>query len=351
MNRLLAYFGRLFILLCLLGHGASAFASENSCVDEETLKGFYEKFSLLEQEKEALRTKASSCPAAGEKEDGLSVPLSQKEGRALRYLESKVAQLEEENGKLRDKLKALGALPDEDLAAEEPETESEGAEPKPEAKDLAPKVSEPVADAPLEGPVLPDGVAPTETGAEPADPAPALETGSPETAPVPGEPVPASEEDKKSDIAPVPADTPEHAPELIETGSGGPDSAASIAWNILKSDPLRAQPAPTPAVKSAFEDSCASQYAAFEKGLLKLAKAEGERKTLQELSGQHKVLISGVSGAGSEDSAFLCPDEAASKRLATSLPRLEDALREAESGQQAIQILYQENRKLESGGS
>lgn len=340
MNRLLAYFGRLFILLCLLGHGASAFASENSCVDEETLKGFYEKFSLLEQEKEALRTKASSCPAAGEKEDGLSVPLSQKEGRALRYLESKVAQLEEENGKLRDKLKALGALPDEDLAAEEPETESEGAEPKPEAKDQAPKVSEPVADAPLEGPVLPDGVAPTET-----------ETESPETAPVPEEAVPASEEDKKSDIVPVPADTPEHAPELIETGSGGPDSAASIAWNILKSDPLRAQPAPTPAVKSAFEDSCASQYAAFEKGLLKLAKAEGERKTLQELSGQHKVLISGVSGAGSEDSAFLCPDEAASKRLATSLPRLEDALREAESGQQAIQILYQENRKLESGGS
>lgn len=350
MNRLLAYFGRLFIVLCLLGYGVSAFASENSCVDEETLKGFYEKFSLLEQEKEALRTKLSSCPAAGEKEGGLSVPLSQKDGRTLRYLESKVAQLEEENVKLRDKLKALGSLPDEDLAGEEPEAESEEAEPaledKAKAEETAPKISEPLEDAPLEGPVLPDGVAPAETGGEPADPAPA-----PETAPVPGEPTPASEEDKQSDIQPAPTEAPEPAPELIETGSGGPESAASIAWNLPKSDPLKTQPAPVPAEKSPYEEACASQYGAFENALLKLAKADGERATLRELADQHKALISGVSGAGSEDSAFLCPDEAASKRLEASLPRLEGALRDAESGQQAIQILYLENRKLESGGS
>lgn len=349
MNRLLAYFGRLFIVLCLLGHGVTAFASENTCVDEDTLKGFYEKFSLLEQEKEALRTKLSSCSAEGEKAAELSVTLSQKDGRALRYLESKVSQLEEENDKLRDKLKALGALPDEDIAGEEPEDKPEEAPPEKDvqAEEAAPKISEPVEDVPLEGPVLPDGAVPAE--AETVDPAPAEEKAAPaESAPVPEETVPAPDEDKKSDIAPVPEDAPPSSPELIETGSGGADSAATIAWNILKSDPLRADPA----VKSAYEDACASEYQAFEKGLLKLASVEGERKTLSELSSQHKALVSGLAAAaGGEGSAFLCPDEAASKRLSASLERLEAALADAQGGQQAIQILYQENRKLESGGS
>lgn len=339
MNRLLAYFGRLLIVLCLLGHGASALASENTCVDEETLKGFYEKFSLLEKEKEALRTKLSTCSIAGEQAAELSVTLSQKDGRQLRYLESKVTQLEEENGKLRDKLIALGALPDEAVADDAPEETSEPLVPDKDAKAKGAelKVSEPVADAPLEGPVLPAG-----GGSEAELSDPGVNNGAAPAAETPDE-APSAPQDKKSDIVPVPASP--SAPELIETGSGGPESAAKIAWNILKNDPIRTEASAPIIEKSAYEEGCASRYQAFEKTLLGLTSVQGERKTLQELSEQHRRLIS-----ASDEGTVLCPDQAASARVSETLERLERTIREAATSQQAIQILYYENRKLESGG-
>lgn len=341
MKRLLAYFGRLLFVLCLVGHGvsASAFASQNTCVDEETLKGFYEKFSLLEKEKEALRTKLSTCSIAGEQAAELSVTLSQKDGRQLRYLESKVTQLEEENGKLRDKLIALGALPDEALSGEVNEEASESLVPDKDANTEVPaaKVSEPVADEPLEGPVLPAG---GDAEAEPSDPGLNNSAAPPAETPDDAPPAP---EDKKSDIVPEPASP--SAPELIETGSGGPESAATIAWNILKNDPIRTEAAAPIIEKSAYEEGCALRYQAFEKTLLGLTSVQSERKTLQELSEQHRRLIS-----SSEEGTVLCPDQATSTRVSETLERLERTMREAATSQQAIQILYYENRKLESGG-
>ncbi|MCB1592237.1 MAG: bZIP transcription factor [Alphaproteobacteria bacterium] len=305
MNRLIAYFGRLFIVLCLFGYGLPVFASEPSCVDEDTLNGFYEKFSLLEKEKEALRGKLATCTFSGHDGKELPVTISQKDGRHMRYLESKVAQLQEENEKLKDKLKDLGVLPDEDVP-----DEARGEAPD---EPVLPKIIEDEVQGqdaePIPGKSGDDGKAKAEDGAQGGD---AQENMKPE-------------DRTNYEAAP---------PELIETGSGGPA-------------PQKADPSLTVA-KSAFEDGCVARYTAFEKEILGYAgRNEGEKQTLKQLLTRHRELI---NGSGGDVPSVLCPDEAASARLDTSISRLNSSLSETGSGQQAIQSLYFENRKLESGG-
>lgn len=320
MGRLRVFLGCALMLLCLCGHGFPAFALENSCVDEATLKDFYDKFGLLEQEKEALRNKLATCISGADKAGELAVPLSQKDGRQLRYLESKIAQLQEENNRLKDKLKALG-------------TDAGGEQAAAETANMVtndPVLSEGASQGALENVVAPERA---ESSSERGIPVP-------RTKPVHGSVHPDdAAEDKKSDRS-VPA--PEVAPELIETGSGGPvDPDQAIVWNT--SQPMRAEAVPP--VKSSFEDGCASRYQAFSDKISALAADHGERQTLKELFAQRRALLLAKSGS---KNGFLCPDQTAADNVLHMIAEAESALGQAENGQQAIQMLYYNNKKLES---
>lgn len=299
MSCFLKFFVGSLLLLSLFGGAAGAFASDVNCVDQETLKGFYEKFSLLEKEKESLRGKLASCSVPDTKNDGLDVTIKQKEGRQLRALESKVAQLMEENGRLKDKLKELGALPEEDLTEESDPADTES-KAEPEAVDNP-------SDEPSLSPILPS---------EP--------TSAPESE---------VKKEGKAEVVPL-------LPASIETGSGDPGEVT--AQEIAEVRPQDDSVAPT----SPFEEACRKEYQGLEKKILGRAGNPGEKKTLEELLARYRSLISG-SGEGDTENA-LCPAEEATARLEQSVLALSEAVKGAPSGQGVIQALYHENRRLEA---
>lgn len=344
MKKLVIFHFWLLFVLCLAGHGAVSFAANEqagaSCVEEDTLRGFYEKFSLIEKEKEALRNKLSVCSSGQNEQSSLGIGLSQKEGRELRILESRLAQLEEENKALREKLK------DGDPEKDSSKTSSDASDSK-----ASPAVS-PAAE-PLQDPVLPlkADLEPEQTAAEPE-----AQSDSSNTAPPPPattEIAPEEEQDRNTEPPTVETEKDTSELNLIETKSGEDISVADIRWNgprvfgAVYGPVLSMDSAPVPGS----EDRCAQRREAFEKKLLSLSSDSVEQKSISELG---QSLILNLSNSRSSDSGGdldkgeYCSGALHYEDFSHFLDGVEDELDLAESPQRAIQLLYEKSRKAEA---
>lgn len=318
------------LALCLSGHSVSAFAADTACVDDDTLQGFYEKFSLLEKEKEALRDQLASCSTA-KPDNSLSIPLSQKEGRQLRYLESKITQLEEENKTLKDKLKTYepGAADDNKDGDSEPQKDDTEDESESEEK----------SGDPIDSPVLP---VPREKPENHS---------SPEISPAQEPPV--------IEFAPEPADDKETGEkksgvdrfDKIETGSGANTDSAAFPAQDTPSSPV--QEITDSAEITALTQRCTTLFSDFGNDVSRGAHSENERKTFADLiSSLQDVLIlhayTSLPLPAASGEKVLCPTKESADFAESTVHAIKQRLKSARSAQEKIQILYQEKVKLET---
>lgn len=335
----------LLLTLCLYGYSERVLAADPldgaTCVDEETLRGFYEKFNLIEKEKEALRGKLASCTGGESQESALGLPLPQKDGRELRALESRVAQLEEENKALRERLN-------------DPATDKHSLKTLSDPSDIKTSQASSVASEPRQQPVLP--LKDISEGVEglPDDRTDASENTGLSEFPVSSEVVLEEKQEKGPDI--LVDQTVKNPTELnlVETKSGEVHSISGIQWDAPRAGSSLLGPLPRvpPATASAanhynaMRGQCTKRSEAFGEKIRRLSKDGNEQKALSQL---HMSLLSNLTESLS--SSFVgdpCTNPLAFEEFSRFLDDIEVQLESVESAQRAIQLLYETNRKVES---
>ena len=291
------------------------------CVEQDILHSFENKFILLEQEKEALRAKLSSCVVEqSTSEKKLPVNMSQQDGQRIRYLEERVKELETKNMLLKDKLASLESVEPEGLVGQiEMLDEPESSTLFDESTDMSD-----------ESAVLDDDEARVIDAPDVSDAA---------TFEFADETNEAVKPPALPDVKMAKLDLPQSAAAQDiqnDTGSAIAASEEGKAAYMQQSE------------SRAFADTCFSHLKTLKKQALEKVSTDADQRTVGELSAQYAGLVkenlvkSGVSGAAQcKDSAYYV---SASSQLASITEEIEDA----GTPQRVIQILYQAVKKQES---
>ncbi len=331
----------LLLTLCIFGHSAGSFAVDDevdaSCVDQETLRGFYEKFSLLEKEKESLRNKLSVCTNG---QDVLGLSQSQKDGRELRLLESRIAQLEEENKGLREKMNggepsaSYGSgISEDDSSLSEQEGQG-SATIVPQEKPVRPSALPIMEETEGEDSFVPENNSDEENAMNSVDP------GVPDKESIPA-PLPVVRE--------VEQDTRATALEKLEAESGPDTEVSSITWKAPYSQNNRESLAVDIVSGTLLLDNiCPERFDPFLGTFLERVSNPADQKTLQELLlNTRRLLIRSYLAPHGLAEISACPGDA-SQYFLEKLQALTNRIKDAETGQEVIQAVYQENKVLET---
>lgn len=369
MKKLVNFHFWLLLALCLFGHSVISFAADEqagaSCVDELALRGFYEKFSLIEKEKEALRNKLSVCTAGQNKQEQtpLGIPLSQQEGRELRLLEARVAQLEEENKALRDKLNvavephSATTVPENQPSLPDNKSEDDAIDkstilPEPEKGEKESLI--------LQKPKPDNGLA----AVSPSSEIPEEKAEEPDTAASPAEPsLDFDHSTSGSSVLPdgsAPDGTPGSQQQkesenlgFIETGSGS-EEELDIQWKAPRSFLRQEVSSGTSSLdqKSAHSSrACEDDFNTFESALASNDVPPEDKKVISDLVSSIRSLL--ISYSSSKFRSVLpletaCTNEEIAAYISSSLNDISSSLEGAVSTQEKIQILYQEKIKIET---
>lgn len=341
MKKLVMLHCWLLLTLCIFGHSAGSFAVDDevdaSCVDQETLRGFYEKFSLLEKEKESLRNKLSVCTNG---QDVLGLSQSQKDGRELRLLESRIAQLEEENKGLRQRLGA-------DLSKSDG-TVSDQNEGKALLKEYEESSNSPVLRTNLEGNVSeshPRSIVKTGYQHSELDPSVQPESSKSqilETAPLQEEGlITNNEEQKKTSNF-----------NALETASGDTEDYSNIQW---LDTPYVNNESPFSELRSArtlnTDFNCSDLFRRFERDILPPDLSQSDKQAILELVSSIQSFLMPAENSMGQGGSIHGKDCAVTHNEVSLQKILQDIRNELEgaySVQEKIQILYQQKIKIET---